>query len=127
VQLYEIGVVERLWKRGVGRALLTAFRDLAVAEGHRRMWLVTDEDNAAAKALYETTGGEPSLHDDAGYWWQLDAAEPAWRRDVAIGWHGPINFCRVDGRWVTYLFGSATARSLWISSCCAASLEKAWT
>ncbi len=85
VQLYEIGVVERLRKRGVGRALLTAFRDLAVAEGHRRMWLFTDEDNAAAKALYEATGGEPSLHDDAGYWWQLDATEPARRRDAAIG------------------------------------------
>ncbi|WP_225062784.1 GNAT family N-acetyltransferase [Nocardia sp. alder85J] len=85
VQLYEIGVVERFRKQGVGRALLTAFRDLAMAEGHRRMWLFTDEDNAAAKALYEAAGGEPSLHNDAGYWWQLDAAEPGSRHDAAVG------------------------------------------
>jgi ribosomal protein S18 acetylase RimI-like enzyme len=71
VQLYEIGVVEPVRRRGVGRALLLAFRDLAIGEGHRRMWLFTDEDNQAAKALYEATGGQPSAHDDAGYWWQL--------------------------------------------------------
>jgi hypothetical protein len=35
------------------------------------MWLFTDEDNRPAKALYEAMGGEPSPHDDAGYWWQL--------------------------------------------------------
>jgi ribosomal protein S18 acetylase RimI-like enzyme len=74
VQLYEIGVVEPARRRGVGRALLTAFRDLALREGHRKMWLFTDEGNQAAKALYEATGGQPSPHDDAGYWWQLDSA-----------------------------------------------------
>ena len=72
VQLYEIGVVASMRRRGVGRALVTAFRDLAIEEGHRRMWLFTDEDNRPAKALYEATGGQPSAHDDAGYWWQLD-------------------------------------------------------
>ena len=71
VQLYEIGVVPTARHMGVGRALLTAFRELAVREGHRRMWLFTDEDNRPAKALYEAMGGEPSPHDDAGYWWQL--------------------------------------------------------
>ncbi|MFF5096718.1 MULTISPECIES: GNAT family N-acetyltransferase [Actinosynnema] len=74
VQLYEIGVDGGSRRRGVGRALLTAFRDLARAEGHRRMWLFTDEGNTAAKALYESEGGEPSPHDDAGYWWQLTPA-----------------------------------------------------
>ncbi|WP_157767826.1 GNAT family N-acetyltransferase [Actinosynnema pretiosum] len=71
VQLYELAVAEASRRRGVGRALLTAFRDLARAEGHRRMWLFTDQDNTAAKALYAVEGGEPSPHDDAGYWWQL--------------------------------------------------------
>ncbi|GAA1301954.1 GNAT family N-acetyltransferase [Saccharothrix xinjiangensis] len=74
VQLYEIGVVEQARGRGIGRALLTAFREHAVREGHRRMWLFTDEGNHAAKALYEAAGGRPSSHDDAGYWWQLDGA-----------------------------------------------------
>ncbi|MEV0680220.1 GNAT family N-acetyltransferase [Actinosynnema sp. NPDC050436] len=72
VQLHEIGVAEAQRGRGIGRALLTAFREHAISEGHRRMWLFTDEDNHAAKALYESAGGSPSPHDDAGYWWQLD-------------------------------------------------------
>lgn len=74
VQLYEIGVAEAARRHGVGRALLEAFRDLAIQEGHRKMWLFTDEGNQAAKALYEATGGQPSPHDDAGYWWQLNGA-----------------------------------------------------
>lgn len=40
------------------------------------MWLVTGEDNAAAKALYEATGGSRSSKDDVGYWWQLDTTSP---------------------------------------------------
>jgi ribosomal protein S18 acetylase RimI-like enzyme len=74
VQLYEVGVAEPARRRGIGRALLMAFREYAIREGHRRMWLFTDEDNHAARALYEATGGQPSPHDDAGYWWQLDSA-----------------------------------------------------
>lgn len=76
VQLYEVGVAEPARRRGIGRALLMAFREHAIREGHRRMWLFTDEDNQPAKALYEATGGHPSPHDDAGYWWQLDSAVP---------------------------------------------------
>ncbi len=46
----------------------------AVREGHRTMWLFTDEDNDAATALYEATGGQHSPHTDAGYRWLLDQA-----------------------------------------------------
>jgi hypothetical protein len=56
------------WSRVVAA---DAFLDLAIREGHRKMWLFTDEDNHAAKALYKAAGGQPSAHDDAGYWWQL--------------------------------------------------------
>ncbi|MCE6995286.1 GNAT family N-acetyltransferase [Saccharothrix sp. S26] len=73
VQLYEIGVAEPARRHGIGRALLTAFRDHAVREGHSKMWLFTDEDNHPAKALYEACGGRPSPHADAGYWWLLDS------------------------------------------------------
>jgi ribosomal protein S18 acetylase RimI-like enzyme len=71
VQLYEIEVSEPARGRGIGRDLLTAFRDAAILEGHRRMWLFTDLENRVAKRLYESAGGRPSAHDDAGYWWQL--------------------------------------------------------
>jgi ribosomal protein S18 acetylase RimI-like enzyme len=72
IQLYEIEV-EATWRRhGVGRALLREFLSLARREGQRRLWLFTDEDNHAATGLYESLGGLPSPHRDAGYWWQLD-------------------------------------------------------
>jgi ribosomal protein S18 acetylase RimI-like enzyme len=73
VQLYEIEVVETERRHGVGRSLLTAFLHLARREGHRKMWLFTDEHNTAAQALYRSAGGEPSPHEDAAFWWQLSA------------------------------------------------------
>lgn len=74
VQLYEIEVAAEWRQRGIGRALITEFLTLVTREGHRRMWLFTDEANTPAQALYRSVGGEPSLHDDAAFWWQLRAA-----------------------------------------------------
>ncbi|MBW4719255.1 GNAT family N-acetyltransferase [Saccharothrix obliqua] len=73
VQLYEIGVLPSVRRRGVGRALLEAFVEVVRAEGHAKMWLFTSEDNVAAISLYEAAGGRPSLHDDAGYWWSFSS------------------------------------------------------
>ena len=73
VQLYEIEVVEPARRRGAGRALPTAFLDLARREGHQKVWLLTDAHDTAAQALYRSTRGEPSHHDDLGFWWQLGA------------------------------------------------------
>jgi ribosomal protein S18 acetylase RimI-like enzyme len=70
-QLYEIEV-DATWRRhGVGRELLATFLRLCEQEGHRRLWLFTDEDNLPAIGLYESMGGQPSPHRDAGYWWPL--------------------------------------------------------
>lgn len=71
LQLYEIEVAEPWRRKGVGRRLMTALLDLARREGHAKMWLFTSADNVPAKALYEAMGGGPSMHEDAGYWWQL--------------------------------------------------------
>src|SRR5919198_5130706 len=38
--------------RGVGRALLDAVRDAAIAAGCRRLWLITTNNNLRALALY---------------------------------------------------------------------------
>lgn len=73
VQLYEIEVATPHRRQGHGRALLSMALGLATSEGHHRMWLFTDEANASAKNLYESTGAAPSPHDDATYWWQLDS------------------------------------------------------
>jgi ribosomal protein S18 acetylase RimI-like enzyme len=75
VQLYEIGVAPTRRGEGLGRALLDHFLRLVTAEGHRRMWLFTDEANVVAKSLYESAGGRPSPHQDATYWWQLGPTE----------------------------------------------------
>jgi GNAT superfamily N-acetyltransferase len=57
VRLYEIGVAEPARRRGIGRALLTAFREHAIREGHRRMWLFTDEDNQLRRRYMKPPAG----------------------------------------------------------------------
>jgi ribosomal protein S18 acetylase RimI-like enzyme len=42
--------------RGIGRALMDAVRDHAVAAGCRRLWLITTNDNARAFRFYQLWG-----------------------------------------------------------------------
>jgi ribosomal protein S18 acetylase RimI-like enzyme len=59
--LYELGVDERFRQRGIGRALVDALRDLAVGRGCYGMFVLTDDDNVAARATYSGAGGvDPS-------------------------------------------------------------------
>jgi ribosomal protein S18 acetylase RimI-like enzyme len=44
--------------RGVGRALLDAIRDAAVAAGCTRLWLITTNDNLRALELFQRWGME---------------------------------------------------------------------
>ena len=55
--------------------LLTRFLDIVRAEGHRKMWLLTELTNTGTQALYRAAGGEPSMHEDAAFWWQLQARD----------------------------------------------------
>ncbi len=57
--LYELGVDESFRGRGVGRALTSALADLARERDCYGMWVITDEDNAAARATYRHAGGSP--------------------------------------------------------------------
>jgi ribosomal protein S18 acetylase RimI-like enzyme len=56
VFLYELAVDERFRGRGIGRALVDEALRLA---GRRRLFVLADEDDAAAQALYAAAGGEP--------------------------------------------------------------------
>jgi ribosomal protein S18 acetylase RimI-like enzyme len=59
--LYELGVDDRFRGRGIGKALVTSLADLARERGCYGMWVLTDADNAAAVATYESAGaGDPS-------------------------------------------------------------------
>jgi ribosomal protein S18 acetylase RimI-like enzyme len=55
--LYELGVDEAHQRRGVGRALVSALATLARERDCYGMWVLTDDDNAAAMAAYRSAGG----------------------------------------------------------------------
>jgi ribosomal protein S18 acetylase RimI-like enzyme len=62
--LYEIDVRPNDWRRGIGKALLDAFKKEAKAAGSREVWTVTNASNAAAMALYGRCGFVRSHSDD---------------------------------------------------------------
>jgi ribosomal protein S18 acetylase RimI-like enzyme len=57
VLLYEIGVEEPFQRRGVGRALVEEAKRWAADVGADELWVMTEDDNAPARALYTATGG----------------------------------------------------------------------
>jgi ribosomal protein S18 acetylase RimI-like enzyme len=61
--LYEIGVDERFQRRGAGRALVEEAKRWAAEGGAEELWVLTEDDNVPARALYTATGGreEPGL------------------------------------------------------------------
>ena len=56
MMLYELGVAEQARRRGYGRALTDALRDLARERGCYDMFVLTDTDNVAAQATYTGSG-----------------------------------------------------------------------
>jgi ribosomal protein S18 acetylase RimI-like enzyme len=55
--LYELGVDEAHQRQGIGRALVSALATLARERDCYGMWVLTDDDNAAAMAAYRGAGG----------------------------------------------------------------------
>jgi len=55
--LYELGVDERFRNQGIGKSLVVAMADLARTLGCYGVWVLTDEDNAAAMHTYAAAGG----------------------------------------------------------------------
>ena len=54
----EIGVAPTHQRRGIGRLLLDSLLDHGRALGCTEAWLGTEEDNVAARRLYESAGGK---------------------------------------------------------------------
>ena len=61
VLLYEIGIQEPFQRRGAGRALVEDAKRWAVEVGADELWVLTEEDNVPARALYAATGGREEL------------------------------------------------------------------
>ena len=57
VLLYEIGVQEPFQRRGAGRALVEEAKRWATDVGADELWVLTEDDNTPARALYAATGG----------------------------------------------------------------------
>lgn len=57
--LYELGVDEAYRGRGIATLLLQRLVQLCDERGCGTMFVLTDEDNAAARATYAKAGGEP--------------------------------------------------------------------
>ena len=55
--LYEIGTAPGVRRRGIGRALIEALKDLGRSRGAVSIFAITEEENSAAMALYSMTGG----------------------------------------------------------------------
>ncbi|WP_406402290.1 GNAT family N-acetyltransferase [Streptomyces sp. NBC_00879] len=56
--LYELSVDEPYRRRGIGRALVEALREVARERGCYDLWVGVDTDNDAALATYRSTGAK---------------------------------------------------------------------
>jgi ribosomal protein S18 acetylase RimI-like enzyme len=56
--LYDVGVEEAFRRQGVAREVLEAAKDTMREAGAYKMFVLTEEDNEAAMALYAAAGGE---------------------------------------------------------------------
>ena len=58
--VYELSVDDRFRRQGVGRALVSALRELATERGCYGMWVAVEPGNTAAVATYRSAGaGSP--------------------------------------------------------------------
>ena len=57
VLLYEIGVQEPFQRHGAGRALVEEAKRWAAEVGAAELWVLTEDENTPARALYSATGG----------------------------------------------------------------------
>jgi aminoglycoside 6'-N-acetyltransferase I len=57
----EVGVAPTHQRRGLAKTILAELLAHAKREGCREAWVLTDEGNAAARALYAAAGGEETL------------------------------------------------------------------
>jgi ribosomal protein S18 acetylase RimI-like enzyme len=56
--LYEIGVHKEFRQRGIGKALINEVKRWAKQVEADEVWVLTNQSNAAAVALYRSMGGE---------------------------------------------------------------------
>jgi GNAT superfamily N-acetyltransferase len=73
VLIYEVDVVEAFRRRGVGRAMVEASKVWAAEVGAFEVWVLTEQSNAPAKALYRSAGGAEDEETPALFVFPLDS------------------------------------------------------
>ena len=71
--IHEVAVAEDKQRRGVGTQLMEALKAACREAGIRKMFLITDQANQGANALYTKVGGELGVDsggDDRMYWFR---------------------------------------------------------
>lgn len=56
----EVGVASAYHRQGLGKAMIATLLDHGKKLGCKEAWVLTEESNAAARALYRSAGGEES-------------------------------------------------------------------
>lgn len=62
--LYEIEVIEPYRKKGIAKALVNELHKICKEHHYLKMFVVTNESNLPAMALYQSTGGKRKYKDD---------------------------------------------------------------
>jgi ribosomal protein S18 acetylase RimI-like enzyme len=76
--LHNLEVVEAYRRQGIGRELLRSFMEAGAQRGASKMFLITGEDNRAARTLYESMGaGLAEQGPTVNYWFLLSPAPSA--------------------------------------------------
>ena len=73
--MYELGVDDQYRRRGIGRSLVVALRDLARTRGCSGVWVAVDDDNEPAIAMYRSLGPDEEARTVIP-WWDLGGDEP---------------------------------------------------
>jgi ribosomal protein S18 acetylase RimI-like enzyme len=76
--LHRLEVAPAYRQQGIGRALLRAFMSAGAQAGATKMFLTTGQENAPARALYESLGGgQAAQGPTVSYWFRLQHAGPS--------------------------------------------------
>lgn len=81
--LYSLHVDEAHRRRGIGTALVEAFRAHAERDGCRKLWLTTEASNQPAQRLYDGAGGR-ARPASVFYEWDLRTAADLARAFAAV-------------------------------------------
>jgi ribosomal protein S18 acetylase RimI-like enzyme len=68
----EVGVAPTYQGQGLGKAVVTSLLEIGRRLGCREAWVLTDRENTAAIALYESAGGEEAVYPSIMFTFRLD-------------------------------------------------------